>query len=194
MSFIIGDGTGSGFTVKVDEENRLYARVDTRSQIAFVSQEKEQAYVLSTGELTVDTTGGQMLWLVNNSQTKHIHLSQIWVGFNGGNTTYIRGLRASLWGGGSVPTTNITANPGANLNTGSGNSADITAYHWDGVGSAMVGSTGGLPVGYAICGKGTTNIQVNDSLIIQFNDSIAINLIAEETGLATILMSFYFVE
>ena len=194
MSFIISDGTGTGKSAKVDEENRLTCRVDSRSQIAFISQEKEQAYVISTGELAVDTTGGQMLWMLNSSQTKHIHLSQIWVSWNGGNTTKNTIVRAALWGATTAPTANNTANPGSNLNTGSGNNADITAYSWNGVGSAMTGSTGGGAVGYAFCGNGVTNIQVNDSMIIQFNDSIAFNLIGEETGLASILASFYFVE
>lgn len=192
MGFILQDGTGTGTTAKIDPFNRLVTKADFQSQISFASDAEALAFVANTGELPVNATGGQMFYFLNNSQSRHIHVSKLWVNWNGGNTNFNRPLRAALYGAISAPTGNNTANNPINLNTGSGNAADIIAYHWNGVGNSMTGSVGGGVVANAIVNQGMTQIDINDALLIQYNDSIAVNLIGGETGVASVLMSFFF--
>ncbi len=194
MGFIITDGTGTGTSAEVDKENRLRSFVDTRTQIAFVSEEKEQAFVINTGQLPVTTTNGLMLFILNTSQTKSIHISNIFLSWTGGNTNHDRVCFAQLASGISTPTGNEVVNVGGNLNSGSGNRPDATILHWDGVGTGMTGSSGGGVAADALFGRGFTQIPFNDAFIVKFNDSIGINLQGEEVGTAAIVLSMFFID
>ena len=194
MGFQIIDGTGTGKVAKVDSENRLKAASDIRTQIAFISQEKQQAYVLTTGQLAVTVTNGLMLYLRNTSQTSIIHVSNIFLSWSGGNTNHDRVVFAQLEGGLTAPITNTAVATVANLNSGSGNVAPATALRWDGVGTGMIGGSPGLVVADALFNRGFSQIPLNDAQIIQFNDAIGIRLRGEEVGTAAITMSFYFEE
>jgi hypothetical protein len=192
MGLQIEDGTGTGNSIKVDSENRMRVFSDQRSQLAFISTEKEQAYVISTGQLAVTVTNGLMLYFLNTSQTKRVHISNLFISWTGGATNHDRVVFGQLVTDLTTPTTNTTANTGNNLNSGSGNTADATILNWDGVGTGMTGGSAGTVVADLIKGRGFDPIPFTDALIVQFNDAIGINLQGEEAGTASVVMTLFF--
>jgi len=70
MGLQLEDGTGTGSSAKIDGENRLRVFSDTRTQIAFISVEKEQSYancrlICSIGNCEVKIIYGTNVSLIN---------------------------------------------------------------------------------------------------------------------------------
>ena len=103
MSFNIEDGTGKGYRVQVDSENKLMTRAVSQDTISHISEEHEDAYGINTPLLTVTTTGGRMLYIKNTSSTKSFYFNDFWFNWNGGSTNFNRPCYGQLYFGDGAP-------------------------------------------------------------------------------------------
>ena len=89
MSFVITDGTGSGYGVKVDSKFRLNT-LSTNIEQATQANNNGDAYNLNTGEITLtDAVDTPVLYVKNNEDTI-MHITAIALGMNfdtGGSAT-----------------------------------------------------------------------------------------------------------
>ena len=78
MSWMIDDGKGSGRRAAVNTNNKLETQAVTIPEIAFLSAEKEQAWIIATGFVALTTTGSfNGLVYLKNTSTKPLHIESI---------------------------------------------------------------------------------------------------------------------
>lgn len=78
MTFRIGDGRGRGNEAGVNDNNKLETQAITIPEIAFLSAEKERAWVIATGFVSLTTTGAfNGLIYVKNTSTLPLHIETI---------------------------------------------------------------------------------------------------------------------
>lgn len=134
---LIEDGTGSGFTVKVDAENRLRAYSVIETEALHVNEEEGQAYEMlalvtpDSVNPSVDIIETCFFYLKNSSDTDMV-LSEfrIWVESNEYINLYLNQSGTPVNGNTNTPT---------NMNAGSGNLASGTFL----TGTNITGMDGG---------------------------------------------------
>lgn len=78
MTFRIEDGKGSGRQAAVNSNNKLESQAITIPEIAFLSAEKEQAWIIATGFVALTTTGSfNGLVYLKNTSTKPLHIETV---------------------------------------------------------------------------------------------------------------------
>ena len=189
---IIEDGTGSGFRLKIDAENRAAVFADTRSMIAHYAAHDQEAYIGAVPYSTISGAGGRMFYLKNTRPGNVLILSTIFTSWNGGLITGTKCVYGTMYSGDAAPTGRAVQSYLGNLHSGSGNVADADVYYWDGTGTGME-ITGGSPGAFAIMSKGFTPVDYDNSFLLAYNDSLSIHATPEETGVFAITLSAYFV-
>ena len=117
----IEDGTGSGNSAQVTDENLLKTLAITRSLENHANQDEGEAYN-ALFAVNPDGAGDCIFYLKNNSNTDLI-IESIWWQTSAAEEVYYK------LGDVGVPVlTNGSVITPANLNAGSGNSADCTCY------------------------------------------------------------------
>lgn len=155
MSNIIKDGTGEGFTAKVNSENRLFVNAIQISDTSAKAQEGD-AYLVST-VINLTSTGESGLFYIKNNEPRDVILTSLGVvvslatGSAAGSTSSVRLIKDPT-GGTLISAANNA--PIANRNLGSSNT--LTANIYEGVqGSTVTGGTDifvgflGHPSGFA---------------------------------------------
>lgn len=151
MGFTI-KGAGDGREVKVSDDNKLETKAVATSLQHYISHHKGLAYQVS-GEISVSTTDDPVLFLENtdsehNLVVSYIRVETIGVAAAGATAYWTVNLGCSRTSGGAAQTP-------TNLNLGSSNAADVTAY--DGTSSLVVAGGTGIDRNY----KANDNVTYN---------------------------------
>ena len=185
MPDTIRDGKGTGNLARVNASNRLDVASSVMPRIFYESKDNNNAFGVTTPHLTITTTGGRIMYLKNTSSTHNMILTDFRLSWNGGTTNHDLALLGSVVFGDGAPTANNTTSAVGNLNRSSNNTFDIDVEYWDEVGDGMT-ETGGASGLYFIVGQGSTHFIIDGAIILGANDTIAVNLQAEEIGEASI--------
>jgi hypothetical protein len=178
MGIHIEDGSGQGFSVKVNDKNELATSATTRTEEHQASIEDGDAYIVST-LATADTltlaTGNtyNFLYIKNTSALKKIILQKV------GVSTSVAGCILK-WIKNPVEgtITNAATETAINSNFSSGNVAELTAYSWDEVGTTgITGLTGGTGLVTFIQPASAVVYPIDGSIVLQTGDSILWSLI-----------------
>lgn len=194
MSFILEDGTGKGYRVQVDSENKLMTRAVSQDTISHISEDHEDAYGINTPLLTVTTTGGRMLYIKNTSSTKSFYFNDFWFNWNGGSTNFNRPCYGQLWFGDPAPSANNTSGTAGNLNQKSQETAELTIEYWDEVGDGMTVAAGGSQAFDFILTQGANHYFVDGAIILGRNDTVGFNMDGHEIGEVSINILGFFKE
>lgn len=126
------DGTGSGYTAKVDSENRVRTLAVTVSSCDDAT-DKGNSYNINTGLVTLTSAAESGILYIKNGEDKHLHLSSVVVilgpstGGSATDTTRIRFYRNPTTGTLISNATAVADN--GNRNFGSSNElTDTLAY------------------------------------------------------------------
>jgi len=188
MTTEIKDGFGTGGRARVDQYGQLYVHAVSSEELHSDSL-AERAFGVGTIKLPLTANGGFMLWLKHTNTEADLIVHDLWVSWNGGDTNHDRCCELQLYEGGSIPTANEYAITAKNLNLGSAKQAAITAYMWNtATGDGLTIATPGNLVGEALIAKGFTKGQFTGALIVPPEKSLAIKLIPEEAGNATLML------
>jgi hypothetical protein len=173
----VEDGIGSGKLAKVNSRNRLDISSATFSESHLVAALDAETYLWTTSFSAA--TGNEIIYIKNNSKTKLLVIDKVTV--NGVNA----GLFELFQVTGTASGTSIT---GKNSNLTSGNSADATA-----LGEASVtGLTIGDRIDLArIPANGRATMELQDVLLLGFNDAIAITYTGS-TGIVDAIVTGYY--
>jgi len=176
----VNDGLGRGYTAKVDSDNRLTVDASVRSAGAIKSLSGD-CYVTSTVDtadtLTVNSTGGDMIYISNSSSTKSIVIDKVTVTTDNVKCIYksiinrVVGTVADYSGGDPV-----------NLNTGSNKRPSATVYVWDEVNNGIGGMTGGTAVTVETLTTGTHVLDDDDTIVLGPQGSFTVSLKNLSTG------------
>lgn len=192
MAEIIKDGTGTGKTLKINENNKAMCDSVIQSEESEVAERTGQSFVISTLVKTLNSTDPHFfLYLKNTSVDKNLY---IWIanfGWNGGSTNHNRVLKWGWLVNSNEPTANHTAVIPGNLNFTSSEVASAIAYKWDGVGDGMTYTGGGI-ASEAIFAQGYPRIETRGIPILGVNHSFGILLTGEEVGDAVVTLRFYY--
>ena len=178
---IVNGWSGPNTEAFVDKEGHLHVASVMEAEIGHRSHWDATAFGGGTPLLTLTTTGGKMLWVRNNSNTHDLVISDMWFSYNGGSTNRDRCMYGSLYFGDAIPTANNTVSALGVLNRKTNNTADVTVHYWDEVGDGMT-CTGGAAAFWWIQCKGHNHVDVKGAVILGVNDTMTINLQAEEIG------------
>lgn len=76
---MIQDGSGKGYLAKVNSENRIETVAITFPEVAHISAEDQQAYVVASDFVSLTTTGSfnGIQYIKNTSTTKNLHVERI---------------------------------------------------------------------------------------------------------------------
>jgi len=183
----IKDGTGKGYLTGVNAYNRLDVSAATSPRIYYESRDRENAFGITTPQLTVTTGGEQVLYIKNISSSQNMVITDIRPSWNGGTATSITALALQIWFGVSAPTANNTVGAAGNLNRSSNNTFDLTVEYWDegAGGMTIAGGSSGLNM---LLGQGAERLHIGGAIILGANDTIAFKMTGEETGEATIIV------
>ena len=180
MGFQIADGTGSGRLAEVDSEHRLKVASVAELQAAVASRNNGLAYSW-THAYDYDAND-TILWLKNTSQTHLLMLDTIVISSDTTTQSTVH-----------YPTDTTPAGTlvvGTNLNGLSGNVANALCY------GDETGNTMGKKVVQGISlGNTTALMPAASSLILGYNNEIAVDLVTAGTlGIVTIRGYYYEVD
>ena len=185
------DGTGTGRLLKINEYNAaevcamIHTEESARAELGF-------SFGISTKVVTLNSTNPHLLLYIKNINP-NMNM-RIWVtniSWNGGSTNHNRTLKWSMVGIPNEPTANHTSIAPLNLNFTSGNTAEVTAYKWDGVGDGMT-YTGGVITLEHIFRQGFTANETHGVPIVGLNGSLGLVVTGEEVGDVAIAMRFFY--
>jgi|GEM_PF-6661962 len=97
---ILEDGTGTGSRLKIDSENRMWARVITESEAQHASEEGD-AYNINTGIMLVTGSTTIAGLYIKNTETRNLIIEAVAVGIGTGsalNPAVVRIVRAPTLG------------------------------------------------------------------------------------------------
>jgi hypothetical protein len=140
------DGTGLGYSAKVDSDNRLYVNSVDSGKLLHNSKDGAQSFMATTDVLTVTSTAEHHVLYISNPTTENFFFSDFWLSYNGGSTTWNKTAAIRFKGGATAPSANSTLIGFGNLNTGSANQSGLTVYKWNGtgVGMTLTATTAGM--------------------------------------------------
>jgi len=182
MGFILEDGKGQGYKAQINSSNQLLTSATTESLLSRRSSASQTAFGISTPMLTINTTGGRMLFIKNLSSTLDFYITDFWFNWNGGSTNFNRPCYGELAFGDTVPDTNITISGAGNLHLSSAITADLTVLYWNETGNGMTGHTAGNTAFYWTFNNTPAFYHTDGSIILGTQNTLSVNLRGEETG------------
>ena len=175
---IIEDGTGHGYKLRVDDENRLRAYAITEGHFTHSSENEENSYIwTATADWGADKNA---LWVRNDSTTSFLAIEKIIV-----SPAAACQIEIGVGTGNTVAGSTVT---GTNMNRGSGNVAEATARHTNTNCDAMAG----LTVIHTFWGGVTQNeIDFDGALILGYLREVAVGLITDVGSSTVTIMGYY---
>lgn len=164
MGFQIEDGSGHGFQTKVTDEQKLRTYSTVEDEISYESETNGRAY--SWSHSYNSTAADTILWVKNINTTENLIIDQIVIGSDTA-TQFTIHLPESTTGAG-------TAITGTNLNRHSGKDALATAY-----GDETTNTQANVIVQGFIAANTTQIIHMEGSIILGYQDQIAVDLVAD---------------
>ena len=139
----IDDGTGTGFSLRIDGSNRAKIEGVTKS-IGQAASEREEGYNINSGLVTVTTVDEQGILYMKNNETRDIHITNTVLIFgpstSGVTTDTIRARIYKNPTAGTLVSEAIEADTDSNRNFGSGDTLSIDAFKGDGSSTITDGS------------------------------------------------------
>jgi hypothetical protein len=176
---LIEDGTGSGYSASVDDENRLKVAATMQTLHAHVSEIEAESYIwTATQTLGADKC---LIWLRNNNTTTNLIIQKIIV-------SPAATCQFEIWVGSNVTTEAGSAVTGKNLNLQSGKVALATCTHTE-TGADAGGSM--TLLGTAWAGAGVNAVPLDGTLVLGYLDEVAINLITNVGSSCANIMGYY---
>ena len=176
----IKDGTGQGFLVKIDKQNRIVSFASSFAEIVSESLQGNSFNFL-TDFITYTTTGSEraLLFIQNTSATKNLHISTVSISLNASSKIRLRKNPTSIAGGA----------PGIPVNTNfqSGRTFD---------GVFTIGADGATIVGGSLIAAAQLNAFINfplaGEIILGQSDTLAMTVeIASGTVEASITITAF---
>ena len=171
----ITDGTGKGFSTKVNSVNKLVITATSHTDEHEAAEVDGQAYFANTTD-TADTltlaTGNtyHLLFLRNLSSTKILVVQKVSVSASVAGLTLCLQKNMTL---GAVSDNNVHVP--VNVNFSSGNSADVLSHNWDETGTVgITGLSAGTRIKTFIMSTGPFIIPVDGFMVLGQNDSLTL--------------------
>lgn len=170
MSEIIEDGTGQGYSLKINNKNRASVSAENKPVMAVVSDENGDAHVFASGDFesitTTDTETG-MLHLKNTSTTKNLHIYSVRT-----CADVINKWKIYKNSTGGTLITDQTAGSSNNLNIISQNIPEVNCYK----GADGKTISGGTMLEHWINDVGHSTEVFDGALILGRNDSVELTV------------------
>lgn len=182
----IEDGKGTGYLAQVSSSNRLLTSSATYTEVHNNAHLHGEVYYFSTGAfISLTTTGAPsgVFYLKNTSTTKSLIIDQI---RTCGNQIQKVVIYSNPTGGTLISTAN--AGSAANSNLTSSNSAEATVYY----GADALTVTGGTHLAQHINNIGHSTMDMQGTLILGRNDSIAITFEVASAASVCVTVLGYF--
>ena len=172
----ICDGTGDGYSAKVNSDNQLFTFSTTETEVTTISRQNEDAYIFATGaitEITTTATETGFFYFKNTSETKKLYIHSI-------RTCGEQIQKWRLYKNATAGTliTNAVAGNNNNMNISGSKTASADVYK--GVDGDTV--SGGTMMEHWINDVGHSEEFFDGSLILSKNDSLALSLETDTAG------------
>ena len=174
----IEDGSGKGFLMKVDSEQRALVHADTNTEEHNISHQFGKSFVINTADtantLTLATGNTyNFMYLENKSADDLVNIQDIRVTVDTAGVVALIVRNSTL---GSVSANNVTTP--RNLNFGSQNAADGTFHNWDETGTTGIGGlTLGTVLEAHVLGVGSTVFLYDAALLLADSNNIVLRLV-----------------
>lgn len=183
---IIEDGTGTGKRLKIDDENRLHARVITETEIKHANEQGD-SYAIHTAKMDVTGSTDIALFYLKNNEQQTLIVDSMIIGFGTGsalNPVDIMVLRDPT--AGSIITNAVEVGFAENRNFSS--SKVLLADHYKGtLGDTF---TDGDPIGEYFGSHNQRLVAVNTDWTLPQGTAIGINV---NPNLSSGIMTMYIV-
>jgi len=170
----VNDGQGRGYTAKVDTDNRLTVDASVRSAGSIRSLAGD-CYIVSTSvtadTVTVTSTGGDMVYIENDSSTRSIVIDKVTVTTDAVKCIYKSILNRTV---GTVADSN-DGSP-VNLNTASAKKPSATVYVWDEANHGIGGMSAGTAVTVETLTTGKHILDDDDTIVLGTKGSFTVSL------------------
>lgn len=181
MGFIIDDGSGKGFSARVNSDGHLVIDAITLEEITHVSDEHGLAFSWSSGTYAPSATGDTILLIKNTSTTRALFIKDVYLSTAAETRVIIH-----------LPTVEVTptgtAITGTNLNTLSSNVAETTAIR-----DETDNSIGGIIWSGEIPIVGTPyKVPFDGAVILGQNKSIAVDYVADPGTVCDVTITGWF--
>lgn len=186
---LIKDGTGTGKAAKVNADNQLEVHATVTAQLHWYSERNGQAYSVIgiTDTLTAATV--PILHFKNISTNKELVIEQVWVQTVAEAATVPAVGIYFQTGFGRTYSSVGTAVVPTNLNSGSGNAAEVTVFHSTPV---LGGTLSEIQRFYNIADGTLHSIENAGGIILAPNDTFEVSYVTTGTaGIATATVFFY---
>jgi hypothetical protein len=172
------DGKGSGRAAGVSANNRGDVSSRNASRIYYTSRDFKQAYNWVSSFSA--STGNEIIYLKNDSQVNDLYIDHVLLSAEAGRATF-----ALYEVSGTAAGTTLT---GVNLNLKSSNTADVTSFG----NAAVTGLTLGNKIEVVSAPDDTTvALNVQDALILGFNNAIAIEFTGSAGNVNCVISGFF---
>jgi len=191
---IIKDGVGTGSKAQVNVRNQLETHATVESEFEYVSKYFGQAFSFASDENVISAgTEYHVLWLANTNVEQLFHVNNVYVSYNGGNSTHQTTVITRCRVTSPPPTGNSMPVVGSNMNSAQASSVMALAncYAWNGVGDGMTITEPGSIIVSGYLARGLTTICLT-GFILGYGGSIDLSLKPEEDGLASIVVSGWY--
>lgn len=194
---IIHDGGHGGYKAKVNDDGQVLVASTAQSNLAFLSDQYQDAFALGSPIFPVTATDGVMLWGKNINATDHFHVHVLRAFWNGGDAAnYDRVAYATLYTNTPTPTANIAAmdpsGHSGNLNLASIKTPQMDLRAWDGVGTGMTVTGNGSRFFTIMLEKGMTEFKFDGALIMPPNSILALSAQGDVVGKLIVMFAGYF--
>ena len=193
----IKDGTGTGKLLEITAANRALVQ-GVNENIATERSRGGHLYGLGTGNVTIASgSAHSVLWLRNDGADTDMYIMKLIFGWNGGSTNFNRTIFSLIYYQRTIPTANNTTNTAAIENISRSGAAaavtdaNISVETWDGVSTGMTGMTGGYAQIPNRLAQGDTEKFIDGQIVLGQNDTMSIDVTAEETGLFHLSVVYY---
>jgi len=169
------DGSGDGYRASVDNKKRLQTKAVSVPNIAIVAQDEENAYVLSSGFISLTTTGSfnGLMFIKGLNSDKEFHIERIRVC---GNGTMNDAVQVKMIGNATAGTLISDANDAYSHNTtlGSSNSMEGDFAYYTASGDGKTITDGDWFAQFQQPSIGHSHQDYDGSIVISKDTSLAI--------------------
>jgi len=170
----IEDGRGTGYRVRINEENAMIIRGTTQTEEHYICSFSGDSYFLNTATtantLTGTATGGPLLYVKNEHPTKQLVIAKLDFGSDTAGILFWLTGQPTL---GTIGNNNIVIPP--TMLIGATNTPQGIFYSWNEVGDGMTGLSGGSKMNVFVAAVGQTDIPVDGSIILESGAALTFN-------------------
>ena len=194
MSNILTDGTGKGYTARVNYKNRLSTTTETLDNI-FVKSLSGEAFSIGTPVFAVSSNTTGVLWYYNFTEpSKKFAIQSLQFFWNGGDATNTKTVKFVQKIIAVEPTLYTTSNLVQNMNFGSTETIDLVSYRWNETDGYNMG--GGVSIDSAeyIMAPGSTELVYNGAFILDKDTKIGYGIETDVDGECAMFMTGFLVD